>query len=404
MTSAAAVACSVVFDPRPDAESWDMAEKVGHVRTRIHRGKPRHYLDFGRLGKVYSLHGTPFTRAKAELILRSIQGRIAEGTDPQRAIEVYLPTHARAHRVEVWLARWIAEIESLEKSGDRSEGTLREYRRWAKVGGKHAHLQKLGARSIHSLSWNVLREWQRSIPLQGKSLKNLTAALSSFLGWLVRVGALDRKPVIPWPAHDEHVPSIIRPERQDAILAHWPEDELGVLLCMMLLGTRHSEAWVLTGGDYRDGYLWVRKARKGRRLDSPVRGTKNRQPRVLPVPLALAEWIEKHVAKETLLADGLLFTNRRTGGAWTPTSFRRRWSKACIASGQSVLNSYESLRHSTATEWLRRGASLREVQDLLGHRTPHMTPKYARLANERLVEIVGRRGSHVDPSGNRGEK
>lgn len=40
----------------------------------------------------------------------------------------------------------------------------------------------------------------------------------------------------------------------------------------------------------------------------------------------------------------------------------------------------------------------REVQDLLGHKTAHMTPKYARLANERLVEIVGRRGSHVDPA------
>ena len=167
---------------------------------------------------------------------------------------------------------------------------------------------------------------------------------------------------------------------------------------MALLGTRHSEAWMLTGGDYRDGFLWVRKARKGRRLERPVRSPKNRRPRVLPVPPALAEWIEQLVPKETLLADGLLFTNRRTGGAWTPTSFRRRWAKACIAAGLPVLNSYESLRHSTATEWLRRGASLREVQDLLGHRTQHMTPKYARLANERLVEIVGRRGSQLDPT------
>lgn len=388
------------FDPRPTANSWAMATKFGKVRSRVHRGKVRLFLDFGRYGRIHSLHGDPFENAQdAERILRSIQGRVAEGTPKRLAVETYLPTHSRAHRAEVWLARWLEEMESLAKSGDRSEGTLREYRRWAKPGGEHAHLQALGGRSIHSLDYVTIREWQKSLPVQGKTLKNVTAALSSFLGWLVRVRALKAKPAIPWPTHDEHVPAIIRPERQDAILAHWPEDELGVLLCMMLLGLRHSEAWAVKCSDYRDGYLWVRHARKGRKLDSPIRGPKNRQPRVLPVPQALADWIEQHVEKERLLTAEPLFVNRRTGGAWTPTSFRRRWVKACKGAGLQPLNSYESLRHSTATEWLRRGASLREVRDLLGHKTDHMTPKYARLANERLVEIVGGRcGSHVAPS------
>ena len=57
----------------------------------------------------------------------------------------------------------------------------------------------------------------------------------------------------------------------------------------------------------------------------------------------------------------------------------------------SLLNPYEMLRHSTATEWMRRGASEREVQELLSHRTRHATPRYARLADERLESIVGRR-------------
>ncbi len=56
-----------------------------------------------------------------------------------------------------------------------------------------------------------------------------------------------------------------------------------------------------------------------------------------------------------------------------------------------MLKPYETLRHSTATEWMRRGASEREVQELLGHRTRHATPRYARLADERLESIVGRR-------------
>jgi site-specific recombinase XerD len=56
-----------------------------------------------------------------------------------------------------------------------------------------------------------------------------------------------------------------------------------------------------------------------------------------------------------------------------------------------VLKPCETLRHSTATEWMQRGASEHEVQELLGHRTRHATPRYARLADERLESIVGRR-------------
>jgi site-specific recombinase XerD len=39
---------------------------------------------------------------------------------------------------------------------------------------------------------------------------------------------------------------------------------------------------------------------------------------------------------------------------------------------------------STGTEWMRRGAGEREVQEVLGHRTQHATPRYARLADVRL--------------------
>ena len=113
------------------------------------------------------------------------------------------------------------------------------------------------------------------------------------------------------------------------------------------------------------------------------------------------EWVETHVATETLLSGGSLFPNPRTGGAWTPTSFRRSWEKACRKAGLPALKPYETLRHSTATEWLRRGASEREVQELLGHKTGHATPRYARLAEGRLASIVGRRDPSQGPERDR---
>jgi integrase len=87
---------------------------------------------------------------------------------------------------------------------------------------------------------------------------------------------------------------------------------------------------------------------------------------VLPVPEALAEWIEQHVPRETLLQGGFLFPNPRTGRAWSPASFRRTWARACKAAGLPMLEPYETLRHFTATEWMRRGASEREERAARG--------------------------------------
>jgi site-specific recombinase XerD len=116
------------------------------------------------------------------------------------------------------------------------------------------------------------------------------------------------------------------------------------------------------------------------------------QDRILEaVPDALAAWIDEHVPRETLLKKGPLFVSPRTDRAWAPTSFRRVWAKACKKAVLPTLEPYETLRHSTATEWMRWGASEREVQELLGHRTRHATPRHARLADERLESIVGRR-------------
>jgi integrase/recombinase XerC len=371
-----------------------MAGKFGHVRSRIHRGKLRYYLDFGRHGRVWSLKGESFEDEQdAERILRSIQGDVARGTPKRLAVEKWLPTGARAHRVGRWFALWRAEVRSQVEAGDRSPSYLREVERWTKP-GKHGYLAMLERRSLQSLDYMTLRAWQRELVehgLRGKTLWNVTAGLSSFTSWLVRTGALERAPTIPWPRYDEHAPAIVRPEVQDRILDAIPEPERGVFIAMALLGLRHSEAWVLDGRDYRDGRLWVRRARKGWLLSHPVRGPKNRTPRVLPVPDELAEWIKTHVPSKTLLRGGLLFRNPRTGGTWTPASFHRAWERACKAAGLPTLKPYETLRHSTATEWLRRGASEREVRELLGHRTAHATPRYARLAEGRLQEIVGRR-------------
>jgi len=392
-------AAALDFDHRPCPSLWRMAEGFGHVRTRTRRGGTFYYLDFGRLGRVHSLRGESFcTRDEAESVLRAIRGDVARGAPRRQAVEKWLPVSAAANRVDRRLAEWMEDFRAQVAAGERSGTTLRDLERWT-TPGPHGYLAALGRRSIHSLDHRTLRAWQRELAergVRGKSLWNVTAALSSFLGWLVRHGELAAKPAIPWPRYDEHVPQVVRPEVQDRILAEIPAPARGSFLAMALLGLRHSTAWVLDGRDYRDGFLWIRRARKGRRVGDPVRGPKNRRPHVVPVPAALEAWIEAHVPKRVLLEGGVLFPNPRTGRAWSPTAWRRAWDRACAAAGLPALKPYETLKHTTATEWMRRGASEREIQALLGHRDRKSTARYAQLADERLAEVVGARPRLVE--------
>ena len=369
-----------------------MAEKFGSLKSRTHRGKKRPYLCFGRHGKVYSFRGLDLTPERAETVLGAIRAAVAQGTPKREAVEKWRPANSAPNRVERWVGEWLEDLTAQVAAGERSETYIRELRAWTNPESRRGYLVPLFKHSIYGLDYQTLRQWQRVVSehgVTGKSLWNVTGAVSAFLSWLVQMGQLQVKPAIPWPRYDEHVPKIIRPEHQDAILEAVPEIERGAFLAMATLGLRHSEAWVVDGRDVRQGWVWIRHARKGRRLDSPVRGTKNREAKVLPIPAVLHAWIDRHVPKRTLLEGGIIFPNPRTGSAWTPTSFRRAWMKALRTSGLELgVNSYEAFKHSTATEWLRRGATEREIQELLGHKDAKSTRKYAKLANERLAEVV----------------
>jgi integrase len=50
---------------------------------------------------------------------------------------------------------------------------------------------------------------------------------------------------------------------------------------------------------------------------------------------------------------------------------------------------FHDLRHTFASHLIMRGASLKEVQELLGHKTVTMTLRYTHLAEENKKRAVG---------------
>ena len=369
---------------------WTVSEDFGHLRQRR---DGRWYVDLGRYGRIYSSKGAKFKRSRdAGHVLSAIRAVIAEGTDKRQAIDRWLPTTSAVHRVDRWLAIWLKRKTEQEKAGERSAEYVSELRRWCARDGKHAHLAEFwGRRSVHEIDYQGLETWCGWLEKRGLSAKtrhNVVAAMSAFLGWLRLVKQIQAVPPIPWPRVAEHAPRLLTPAAQARVLAAIPEGARGIFLSLALLGLRPSEAIRLRASDYQPGEPgWLTITR-----------TKNGQVKRLPVPSELADWIAEHGKLDALQGAAPLFRLPYAGrgkyptGAWNPTSLRRVWAIACRETGASA-SLYEGTKHSRATDLLRQGVPERVLQAILGHRDVRSTRRYARLADQAVVEALWSRRS-----------
>ena len=117
-----------------------------------------------------------------------------------------------------------------------------------------------------------------------------------------------------------------------------------------------------------------------------VRG-KGRRERLGPVGPMAMEWIGRWRALRRPAKPGepALFLNQR-GGRLTTRSVGRIFQDYLVAHGLDPASSPHTLRHSFATHLLDRGADLRSVQDLLGHRSLTTTQIYTHVTRERLID------------------
>jgi integrase len=353
-------------------------------------GKRRFVLDFGRYGKIYSHKGVRLeSREQAQALLDTIR-ILGQEISKQHAVDRFAPMASKRHRIGPWLERWLADFEQQVKAGERARRTLREYTRWARP---HGHFEFWRNRSMHAVGPLASRDylaWLRVRNVSGKTAWNVVAGFHAFLGWLVEVEQLAAVPKVTWPKKPRSNPATIGPATQRAILDAIPEESRGVFLAMALLCIRPSEAVEMTSRQLRgDGWITIDVSRADRGLYSGTKGVKNEEPKTLPLPDELAEWIERWVPRERRVAGAGLFVNPNTGGPWAETSLKRAWYKACAQVGVRV-SLYTGTKHSTATELRRQGVPLDVIQKLCGHRDPRSTEVYAKLADQALVEAIRR--------------
>ncbi len=225
--------------------------------------------------------------------------------------------------------------------------------------------------------------WLSSRDYAPSTIARRLASLRSFYRYQRRQGVVKSDPAggLRNPKQPRRLPRLLRVEEVIRLLDAIPTaDPLGVRDRAMFEtlyggGLRVSELVGLDLGDLDEEQAMVRVRGKGRRE------------RLSPVgPMAMG-WIGrwKALRRPSRPGDPALFLNHR-GDRLTTRSVGRLLQDHLTAQGLDPSSSPHTLRHSFATHLLDRGADLRSVQDLLGHRSLTTTQIYTHVSGERLID------------------
>jgi integrase/recombinase XerD len=244
---------------------------------------------------------------------------------------------------------------------------------------------ELGGLTPQDVLGFVLADCQRR---PRRSAKLTVTALRSLLRFLHVEGMIDRPlaQVVPSVAfwRLQGVPRGLDFDQVRALLENCDTDtdngrrDLAILLLLVRLGMRRGEVarLGLDDIDWRTGELLVRG--KGPRVER------------LPMPADVGEALASYL-RDGRPADAgtraVFMRVRAPRGAMTPPGITQVVVSASKRAGLGEVTPHR-LRHTAASELLRRGAPLVEIGQLLRHRTELTTTIYAKVDRDRLRELA----------------
>lgn len=282
------------------------------------------------------------------------------------------------------IGAWLAEVQ--QRTG--STRTATEYGRYAahfaqRLAGRGATLAEATPADAHAFAYASLPDRRRQGALgnpPGPAAVNVRlAAVRSLYDFAYRAGAVTLNPAhaVKRPRLPQPTPKGLTPAQTRALLATLPDTPAGrrdraIILTAVLTGLRREELVGLTAGDLQpddDGTPMYSARTKGGRL----------RYRELPAPAwqAITTYlVEAERPLATLPADARIFPVT----SQTVYDRLRRYGTAIGVEGLTV----HTLRHTAAKLRRQSGASLEEVQAVLGHASVATTARYlARLEGAR---------------------
>jgi len=213
------------------------------------------------------------------------------------------------------------------------------------------------------------------------------SSIRSFYNYLLMTDAVDTSPVeaIEAPKFGRHLPDVLSTEEIDRIItAIDPRSTKGLRDRAMLevlysCGLRVSELTSLRLCDLFFGEGYIRVIGKGDKQ------------RLVPISEAARSRVYAYLDRRDDRHSGeeILFLNNR-GSRLTRIMVFTIIRQAARRAGIGKTVSPHTFRHSFATHLLEGGASIRQVQEMLGHENISTTEIYTHLGNERLRETLER--------------
>ena len=223
------------------------------------------------------------------------------------------------------------------------------------------------------------------------SVSRRLASLRTFYKFAQREGLAESNPAKPLrnPRKDHKLPHFLSSDEIGKLLTTPPATsnqglrDRAILETMYSAGLRVSEVVGMNDGDLDLDEGVVRIRGKGRRERFSPLGSFAMK--------ALTRWLSKRSLspKEPQNELAPIFTNR-FGRRLTTRSVARMLEKYLKTSGLDLRTSPHTLRHSFATHLLDRGADIRSVQELLGHKSLVTTQIYTHVSTAGLRAVYER--------------
>lgn len=219
---------------------------------------------------------------------------------------------------------------------------------------------------------------EKSNPTSTRYLASLSRALTIAVkewGWLEDnpLRNVERKP------ENQGRVRFLTDDERNALLQACQESAESALYPIVVLalatGMRQGEILGLTWGDIDLQSGWI-----------TLHATKNKDRRGLPLIghalVAVKAW-QGYKVRHMPTAPVFPGLDGSKG------TFRLSWNKAVKEAELSDFK-FHDLRHSAATALLKSGANLREIADVLGHRTLSMVMRYSHVGDDQRAKVVGR--------------
>lgn len=221
--------------------------------------------------------------------------------------------------------------------------------------------------------------------IESSSQARILSGIKSFFNYLLLSGKIKNSPVefIEAPKAKRNLPDILTTDEIDQIIKSVctqttkGKRDRAMLELLYSCGLRVSELTSLKMCDLFFGEGYIRVVGKGDKQ------------RIIPISSTAQQKIECYLKERVCKRAGedTLFLNNR-GAKLTRVMIFTILKNATINGGISKKISPHTFRHSFATHLLEGGASIRQVQEMLGHENITTTEIYTHLESERLRKTV----------------